>query len=56
MRMPSLVLGPDPEFSFFMLKSNEHEILTAQKSKMMRKNDLYCFKMLRCCIYHADKC
>ena len=36
-----------------MLKSTEHEISTAQKNKILRKNDLYCFKMLRCYIYHV---
>ena len=56
MRMPSLVLGPDPEFSFFMLKSNENEISTAPKNKILRNNDFSCFKTLRYCIYPADKC
>ena len=26
------------------------------KTKIQTNDEVYCFKSLRCCIYHADKC
>ena len=26
------------------------------KSKILTNKEVYCFKSLRCCIYHANKC
>ena len=40
----------------FMLNSTEHEISTAHKSKIPANKEVSCFKSLRCCIYHANKC
>ena len=36
--------------------STEHEISTAQKTKILTNEEASCFKPLRCCIYHAYKC
>ena len=32
------------------------EILTNNKSQMLKNNDFSCAKTLRCCIYPANKC
>ena len=40
----------------FMLNSTEYEISTAHKSKIPTNEEVSCFKSLRCCIYHANKC
>ena len=37
--------------TFFMLNSTEHK-----KTKILKNEELSCFKSLRCCIYHANKC
>ena len=42
--------------AFFMLNSTEHEISTAHKTKIPTNKEVSCFKSLRCCIYHANKC
>ena len=42
--------------TFFILNSTEHEISTAQKTKIPTNEEVSCFKSLRCCIYHANKC
>ena len=41
---------------FFMLNSTVNEFLTAHKTKIQTAEDVSCFKSLRCCIYHANKC
>ena len=38
--------------TFFMLNSTEHASSTAQ----IPTNEVACFKFLRCCIHHANKC
>ena len=38
--------------TFYMLNSTEHEIQQSIKAIMLTN----CFKSLRCCIYHANKC
>ena len=42
----------------FMLNSDEHEISTVHKNKMLRNKDTFfsCFQTLKCCIYHAYEC
>ena len=43
--------------TFFMLNSTENEISTAHKNlKILTNVEDSCYKSLRCCIYHADKC
>ena len=49
-------LWPRGYKTFFMLNSTEHEISTAHKTKILTNKEVSCFKSLRCCIYHADKC
>ena len=51
-----LLLMPRGYKTFFMLNSTENEISTAHKTKLMKIIDFSCFKTLRCCIYHANKC
>ena len=34
-----------------MLNSNEHEIATAHKTKMLKNKYPSCIQMLKCCIY-----
>ena len=44
--------------TFFMLNSTEHEISIAHKTKIHVPTnvEVSCFKSLRCCINHANKC
>ena len=43
--------------TFFMLISAEFELSTGHNNENTDKNkEVYCFKSLRCCIYHANKC
>ena len=39
-----------------MPNSTEHENSTTQKTRIPTNKEVYCFKPLRCCIYHANKC
>ena len=48
--------GPKVIKLFFMLNSTEHEIQQLIKTKMPTNKEVSCFKSLRCCIYHANKC
>ena len=49
--------GPDVIKLFFMLNSTDHEISAAhKKTKILTNEEVFCFKSLRCCIYHAHKC
>ena len=41
---------------FYILNITEHEISTAQNNKNAGKYNFSCYKTLRWCIYHADKC
>ena len=42
--------------TFFMLNSTGHGIQLLIKSKMLKNKDFSGFQILRCCIYHANKC
>ena len=42
--------------TFFLLNSTEHEFSTDHKTKTPTNEEVSCFKSLRCCIYHANKC
>ena len=42
--------------TLFMLNSTEQEISTAHRTKITTNEDFYCFKSLRYCNYHANKC
>ena len=40
--------------TFFMLNSTEHEISTAHKETKIPRKEVFCFKYLRCGIYHVN--
>ena len=40
----------------FILNSNEHEVSTGHKTKMLKKKDIFCFKTVQCGVYPANKC
>ena len=42
--------------TFFMLNSTKHNFSTAHKKMIPTNKEVSCFKPLRCCIYHANKC
>ena len=43
--------------TFFMLNSTVHDISTAhKKTKILTNEEVFCFKYLICCVYHANKC
>ena len=50
----SIVPGPKNIKTFYHAHLTEHEISTAHKTKMLKK-DLYCFQILSCCTNHAYK-
>ena len=51
----NLVLA-GPEVIKLLSCSIEHQISTAHKTKIPTNEEVSCFKSLRCCIYHANKC
>ena len=46
--------GPEIIKKKIMLNSTEHELLT--NTKILTNEEVYCFKPLICCIYHANNC
>ena len=52
------IIRPDPEviklFSYSTQLSTKFQLLI--KTKILTNKEVSCFKSLRCCIYHANKC
>ena len=44
--------GPEVIF-FFMLNSTEHK---NSATKILTNEEVSCFRAIRCCIFHANKC
>ena len=52
----SFTTMPGPEVIKKISCSTKHEISTAKKTKIPTTKEASCFKSLRYCIYHANKC